>query len=53
MVLTDIIPVKQYVFKVFAMSGRQQSKGLQGKYPGNPGYAFIQFYANLPNYSSY
>ncbi|XP_031429590.1 collagen alpha-1(XIV) chain isoform X2 [Clupea harengus] len=33
-VLTDIIPVKQYVFKVFAMSGRQQSKGLQGKYPG-------------------
>lgn len=32
--LTDISPGKQYVFRVFAMSGRKQSKALQGKYPG-------------------
>ncbi|XP_041941676.1 collagen alpha-1(XIV) chain isoform X3 [Alosa sapidissima] len=33
-VLSDISPGKQYVVRVFAMSGRKQSKALQGKYPG-------------------
>lgn len=52
--LNDISPGKQYVFKVFAMSGRKQSKALQGKYPGKctifyADMTFLQFYANLPS----
>lgn len=44
-VLNDISPVKQYIFKIYAMSGRKQSKVLQGKYTGKerePGTEGVQ-----------